>query len=31
MPFESLVVFIAVIAAFSVFGLTLAWAHARAH
>lgn len=31
MPFESLVVTIAVTAAFTVFGLTLAWAHRRAH
>jgi hypothetical protein len=31
MPFDSIIVISAVVAAFVAFGLTLAWAHSRAH
>jgi len=31
MPFDSIIVVTSVVIAFFAFGLTLAWAHARAH
>jgi hypothetical protein len=31
MPVESMIFIVAVIAAFTTFGITLAWAHRRAH